>query len=337
MGEALWVYAEHQEDEIGGSSLELICEAKKLADKMQAELSVILLGHGVAVKTESLGRYGVDKAYVSDHTALGSYHPERFTDLLTGLVRDHDPGILLFPATTTTEDLAPRVAARLRTQLIPHCDKLALSDEGQLLLTRLTHQSKVHTTLASPSSRPQMATFEPGIGKVKKKPTSQDIDHIQVDPEAYLPEGSRGIEVTGFIKADPRTIDISEAELIVSGGKGVEDEGHFQLIHDLADAMGASVAGSRVAVDNQWIGRERQIGQSGQTVSPNLMISCGISGANAHTFGMRDTKILVAINKDKAAPIMKMADLGVVGDLKEVLPILIDRLKEARKQSEPED
>jgi electron transfer flavoprotein alpha subunit len=154
-----------------------------------------------------------------------------------------------------------------------------------------------------------------------------------VEPTAYLRPHSQRIEIVGFIKADPGTIEISEAELIVSGGKGAEDEKGFQLIRDLAEVLEAALAGSRMAVDHQWVDRARQIGQSGKTVAPNLMISCGVSGASAHIFGMRDTKTLIAINKDKAAPIMKMADLAVEGDLREILPALIKNLKEmnARK------
>lgn len=333
MSDAVWVFAEHRAGEIIDSSLELICEGRRLADKLKDSLCVVLLGQRIAAYGESLSEYGVNTIYAVDHERLETYHPERFTDVIVGMVKAYDPRVLLFSETTTVQDLAPRVAGRLRTQLVPRCDKLDISEEGWLLQTRLAHQNKLHATLVCPDAKPQIATFEPGIGKVRKTGSSREMDRVQVDPKEYIKSETDAIEITGFIKADPRTIDIADAELIVSGGKGAEDETHFQLIHDLADAMGASVAGSRVAVDNQWIGRDRQIGQSGQTVSPDLMISCGISGANAHILGMRDTKTLIAINKDKSAPIMKLADLGVVGNLHEVLPELIDRLKEIKKQS----
>lgn len=333
MPNAVWVFAENKAGEYIDSSLELICEGKRLAGKLQEKLCAILIGHRVESLAETLAQYGVDTTYTVEQPGLETYHPERFTNIIAGLAGTYDPGMLLYSATTMAQDLAPRVAARLRTNLIPNCDRLEISGEGIFLQTRLTHQNKLHTTLASPHTRPQMATFEPGVGKIKKVAPSQEMERIQVDPRDYIEPEACAIKITRFIKADPRTIDISDAELIVSGGKGVGEEAHFQLIHDLADALGASVAGSRVAVDNQWIGRERQIGQSGQTVSPDLMISCGISGATAHTFGMRDTKTLIAINKEKAAPMMKLADLGVVGDLHGVLPVLIKRLKEIKKQS----
>lgn len=329
MNEAVWVFAECHRGDVVDSSLELICEGRRLAGILQDQLCVVLFGHGLDAPTKALSPYGVKIVYVIDDPLFETYHPELFTGALAGLVRDHDPGILLLSATIVGQDLSARVAARIRTTLAPNCDKLAISDEGLLLQTRLTHQNKVHTTIACSGARPQMATFKPGMGKVKAADASGKIpmEIISVPHTDYVTPESRRIEITGFIKADPRTIGISEAELIVSGGKGVRDAEHFQLIRDLADAIGAAFAGSRMAVDNQWIGRERQIGQSGEMVSPDLMISCGISGANAHTFGMRDTKTLIAINKDKTAPIMKLADLGVVGDLHEIIPELIEQLK----------
>jgi len=328
MADPVWTFAEHHAGRFIDPSLELIGVGKRLAGRLADKLCVVLLGHRVGELAESLSQYGVDIVYLADDPRLSTHHPESATDLVAGLAEAHDPGVLLFSSTTLAQDLAPRVAARLRTNLAPCCDKLEVSEEGLLLQTRLTHQNRLHTTQACPGARPQMATFEPGIVKIDGSTFGSQMDVIPVDPNEFLRPDAHCIEVTGFIKADPRLIDISDAELIVSGGKGVKDGDHFQLIHDLADALGASVAGSRVAVDNEWIGRERQIGQSGQTVSPELMISCGISGASAHTFGMRDTKALVAINRDKSAPIMKLADLGVVGDLHEVLPELTKRLRE---------
>jgi electron transfer flavoprotein alpha subunit len=177
-----------------------------------------------------------------------------------------------------------------------------------------------------------MATVSPGAAKIKQTAVSEDFKVISLDLNDFISIEQEKIRVAGFIKADPKTIDISDAELIVSGGRGAGDKAGFELIEDLADALNAAVAGSRVAVDNQWIGKERQIGQSGKSVSPELMISCGVSGASAHTFGMRETKTLIAVNKDRAAPIMKMADLGVVGDLHEILPELTRRIREMKKE-----
>ena len=328
MNEAVWIFAEQQEGELLDSSLELVCEGRRLADLAKGELGVVLFGRRIEDLAEILPPYGADSGFLLDHEFFENYHPDLFTGTLAGLVKAQNPGILLFSATTIGQDLAPRVAARLRTTLVPGCDKLEISDDGSLLQTRLAFQNKVHATITCPGARPQIATFSPGVAKIKKSAEPKETRIIPVEHTDYLQPDSRRIEITGFIKADPRTIDITDAEVIVSGGKGVKDKQSFQLIWDLAEALGASVAGSRMAVDNEWIDRERQIGQSGKTISPDLIISCGISGASAHTFGMRDTKTIIAINEDKAAPIMKMADLAVVGDLHEILPELIKQLNE---------
>ena len=328
MNHHVWVFAEHKDGEVIESSLELICEGRRLAGQLKVKLCVIMLGHHISALAGSISKYGMDTVFVADHELFDGYRPECCTAVLAGLVKAYGPDIFLFSSTVVGQDLAPRVAAKLKTCLASDCDKFQISDEGLLLQIRLAYQNKLHTTVVSPAVKPQMATVTPGIAKVKKTATSPDFKVVPIDPAEYMAPDTERIKKTGFMKADPKTIDISDAQLIVSGGKGVKDENSFTLIHDLADALGASVAGSRVAVDNQWVGKERQIGQSGKTVSPDLMISCGISGASAHTFGMRDTKTLIAINNDKAAPIMKLADLGVVGDLHEILPELIRQLKQ---------
>lgn len=323
----LWVFVEQQKGEMLESSLELVCEGRKLADVLKGRLSVILFGYEIGDAVQTLSRYGADAVFLSDDAVFEKYQPGIFTGTLVGLVRLHDPDILLLSATIVGQDLAPRVAGKLRTNLVPNCDRFGISDDGLLLQTRLTHQNKLHTSVICPGARPQIATLLPGSTKKREAKGQEKMEIIEVDHTQHLVQGPGEIEITGFIKADPATIDIADAELIVSGGKGVGDKESFQLIEELAVAVGASVAGSRVAVDNGWIGRERQIGQSGQSVSPYLMLSFGISGASAHTFGMRDTKTLIAVNKDKAAPLMKMADLGVVGDLHEILPELIERIR----------
>ena len=327
MNNHIWIFAEHKDGELIESSLELICEGRRLADHLKEKLCVIIFGHGTKALAESLSQYGMETICLVDDELCDKYRADIYAAVLAGFAKACGPDILLLSSTAVGQDLAPRVAAKLNTCLASNCDKLQISDEGLLLCIRLAYQNKVHITVVCRDAKPQMATVSPGIAKVKKTSTSPEFNILSIDPVEYMTPEMEKVKITGFIKADPKTIDISDAELIVSGGKGVKNEDGFALIHDLADVLGASVAGSRVAVDNQWIDRIRQIGQSGKTVSPDLMISCGISGASAHTFGMRDTKNLIAINEDKAAPIMKLADLGVVGDLHEILPELIDRLK----------
>ncbi|MFO7965170.1 MAG: electron transfer flavoprotein subunit alpha/FixB family protein [Desulfobacterales bacterium] len=324
----IWVFAEHSDGEIIEHALELICEGRKLAERLKGRLCALILGHRIENVAESIADYGVETVFIADDERFDRYRPECFTAVIAGLAGVHVPDILLFGSTVVGQDLAPRVAAKLRTCLAANCDRLQISEEGLLLQTRLAYRNKLHTTVVCPDARPQTALVAPGVTKVKKASKHPDFSMISIDPAIYISSRTEKIEPVRLIKSDPKTIDITDAEMIVSGGKGVDDEEGFKLIHDLADALGAAVAGSRPAVDNRWIGRERQIGQSGKTVSPVLMISCGISGASAHTFGMRDTKNLIAINTDKTAPIMKFADLGVAGDLRAILPELISRLKE---------
>jgi electron transfer flavoprotein alpha subunit len=327
----IWIFAEHKDDEFLETSLELICEGKRLADRLKETLNGVLFGHAVTSLAESLALYGVNTVFAADHPSLSAYRPELYTTILAGLTQSHNPVALLFASTAAGQDLATRVAARLRTILAPNCDKFQVSPDGRLLLNRLMYQSKVHATLATLDARPLLATVVPGISKIKKTNPCDGFSVIKADTLNSFVVKPEKIENRRFIQADPKSVDIPNAERIISGGKGVGDEQGFDLITELAEALDASVAGSRAAVDNRWIGRERQIGQSGKTVAPSLMISCGISGAGAHIFGMKETQTLIAINKDKAAPIMKMADLGVIGDLHAILPELIKQIKEQKK------
>lgn len=325
MNKEIWVFAERKNGEVLETSLELICEGRRITSLLNGEFVVILMGRDVAPVAKTLDVYGMDRVLMIDHENLSSYHPEVYAAVLAGIIKACDPEFFLMSETILTRDMAPRVAASLRTGLASGCDKLQV-EKNDLLLTRLTHRKKIHTTISLTGNRPRMATVTPGIAKIKKTKPSEGFTIDAIDPAEFAFSEEERIRITRFIKADPKTIDISDAEIIVTGGRGAGDENGFALVEELADALNATVAGSRVAVDNQWITKERQIGQSGKIVSPDMMISCGISGATAHTFGMRDTGTLIAINKDKAAPIMKMADLGVVGDMKEILPELIKKI-----------
>jgi electron transfer flavoprotein alpha subunit len=331
MNKEICVFAEHKNGEISEISLELICEGRRIAALMNEELTVILMGKNLTPMGDAIAAYGANRVLLVDHDMLSPYHPEIHTAVLAEIIKARKPGTFLMSETVRSRDLAPRVAARLRAGLASGCDKL-LVDKNGLRLNRLTHRNKIHTTISLSDNRPGMATVTSGIAKIKKTKPVEACTVTSIDPAEFILPETEKIRITRFIKADPKTIDISDAELIVSGGRGAGDENGFALVRNLADALNAAVAGSRVAVDNQWIGKQRQIGQSGKSVSPDLMISCGVSGASAHTFGMRETGTLIAINKDKAAPIMKMADLGVVGDMKEILPELIEKINSIKKE-----
>lgn len=331
MSGEIWTYAEEKKGELPESSLEPIWAARRLADQRAGgRVTVVLLGGRPEKVVAVPGRHGADRVFWAEGERIGRHSPEFLTGILSGLVGRHDPSVFLFPATDAGRDLAPRVAARVRAPLFPECDRLEWSPDGFLAARRLTHGRKVHVTAVCRNARPQMAILAPGAGGSKEAAagpaTPPEIVRIDL---RVLPGGGarRRVGVVGHERADPGTVDITDAETIVAGGKGACGEDGFRWIEELAEAIGASVAGTRAAVDLGCIGRERQIGQSGKAVSPGLLISCGISGANAHVVGMRDSRTVVAINTDRNAPMLALADLAVVGDLREVLPALIDRIR----------
>jgi electron transfer flavoprotein alpha subunit len=341
MGGGVWVYAEEEDGELPESSLEVISEGRRLADQGKGEkVSVVLLGAHARDLVSIPALYGAHRVLWAEEKRFARYMPEVLTGILAGMIKRHDPAIFLFAATDVGKDLAPRVAARVRTGLFPSCDRLERSSDGLLVHTRLTHGRKVQVTVQCRNARPQMATVEPGVvrkRKVSSPGETEPPEIVEVFPGEYRGDQGERVKVIGFIKADPRTVDIADAERIVAGGKGACEEESFRWVSSLADAIGASIGGSRAAVDLGFIHRDRQIGQSGKTVSPRLLISCGISGAPAHVVGMRESGTIIAINSDRHAPMLMLADLAVVGDLREILPVLTDRLRMGETQEKRPD
>lgn len=338
MAGGIWVYAEEKNGELPDSSLEVISEGRRLADPGKGErVNVVLLGERARDLAAIPTGYGAHRVFWAEEKRFARYMPDVLAGILAGMIGRHDPSIFLFSATDVGKDLAPRVAARVKAPLFPGCDRLDRSPDGLLVPTRLTHGRKVHVTALCRNARPQMATVEPGNARIRKVSPSAGQDPPEIVEVRTVEYGGNVLErvkVVDFIKADPRTVDIADAERIVAGGKGACEGENFRWISSLADALGASVGGSRAAVDLGFIHRDRQIGQSGKTVSPKLLISCGISGATAHVAGMRESKTIIAINTNRHAPMLKLADLAVVGDLCEILPALIDRLRKGGAQKE---
>jgi len=322
------VFGEQREGRISPVVYELIGKGRELADKLEEELSCVVLGANILEQAEDLVNYGVDKVYVYDDPCLAIFRDDPYTDILADFVRKVKPSIFLIGATSIGRSLAPRVASRLKTGLTADCTGLEIDPESRLLLqTRPAFGGNVMATIICPNSRPQMATVRYKIMKRAERIPGYKGEVIQMkfNPEQLTDR----VKVKGFRKEETG-ISITEAEIIVSGGKGLGSPNGFKLIKELADLLGGAVGASRSVVDEGWISYPHQVGLSGKTVRPRLYIACGISGSVQHLAGMSGSEIIVAINKDPSAPIFKVADLGLVGDLYEVVPELIKRIKEIK-------
>lgn len=325
----VWVFAEQREGELQKVSLELLGEGRRQADKLGVELTAVLLGNNVAGLADTLAKHGADKVLVAEDKNLEHYTTDAYTKVICDLVNERKPGILFVGATFIGRDLGPRIAARLSTGLTADCTSIDVEVEsGALLATRPAFGGNLMATIACPDHRPQMATVRPGVfTKSTEKNTEFVVENVKVQIE---PSDIR-TQVLEIVKANKEIIDIGEAKVIVSGGRGVGSEENFELLRQLAHALGGVVAGSRAAVEKGWIDAAYQVGQTGKTVKPTIYVACGISGAIQHVAGMQDSDMIIAINKDETAPIMNVADYGIVGDLNKVIPEMITQLKEIQE------
>ena len=322
----VWVFAEQREGELQKVSLELLGEGKKIAEKLGVKLTALLLGNNVEGLADTLAKHGADEVLVADDAKLEHYTTEAYAKVIVDLVHERKPGILFIGATFIGRDLGPRVSARLQTGLTADCTSLDVEVEnGELLATRPAFGGNLMATIACPEHRPQMATVRPGVfDKVETDGKNCNIEKVEVK----LTDADIRTKVLETIKSKKNVVDISEAKVIVSGGRGVGSKENFELLKELADVLGGTVAGSRAAIEKGWIDPAYQVGQTGKTVKPSIYIACGISGAIQHVAGMQDSDMIIAINKDNTAPIMKIADYGIVGDLNKVIPELIAQAKE---------
>ena len=325
----IWVFAEQREGKLQKVSLELLGEGKRLANELGVKLTAILLGNNVEGLASILGEHGADEVLVAESPELEHYTTDGYTKVICDLANERKPGIIFIGATFIGRDLGPRVAARLSTGLTADCTSLAVEvSDGALLATRPAFGGNLMATIACPDHRPQMATVRPGVfTKSTEKNTEFVVENVKVQIE---PSDIR-TQVLEIVKANKEIIDIGEAKVIVSGGRGVGSEENFELLRQLAHAVGGVVAGSRAGVEKGWIDAAYQVGQTGKTVKPTIYVACGISGAIQHVAGMQDSDMIIAINKDETAPIMKVADYGIVGDLNKVIPEMITQLKEIQE------
>lgn len=302
---------------------EVMSEGRRLADQLGGELVAVLLGSGITGLGAELAHYGADKILVSDNEIFQNYSSEGYTKTILEAVKKVDPEIILLPASSFGKDLGPRLAAHLDVGLATDCVKLKL-ENGKLHAMRPMYAGKIlaeHQLLASP----QMASLRPNNFPVLNPDTSKTA---AVEPIAVpVSAGDLKAVVKEFISGEGGKIELSEADVIVSGGRGIKGSENYKILEELADVLGAAVGASRSVVDAGWRPHSDQVGQTGKTVSPNLYIACGISGAIQHLAGMSSSKCIVAINKDPDAPIFQRADYGIVGDLFEVVPKLTEEFK----------
>ncbi|AJD30358.1 MULTISPECIES: electron transfer flavoprotein subunit alpha/FixB family protein [Clostridium] len=323
----IWVFAEQREGKLQKVVLELIGKGKELSKKLGVELTAVLLGNNVDDIAQQLIQYGADKVLYANDPLLKNYTTDGYTKVIYDLIQKRKPEILLVGATYIGRDLAPRISSRLGTGLTADCTGLDIDEDTRnLLMTRPAFGGNLMATIVCESNRPQMSTVRPGVFEKLEKDNSRkgNIEKIKFD----LKESDIKVKIKEVIKLAKKIEDISEAKILVSGGRGLGGPEGFKELRELADLIGGAISGSRAAVDSGWIDKAYQVGQTGKTVRPNLYIACGISGAIQHLAGMQDSDYIVAINKDESAPIMKVADLSIVGDYKKVLPSMIDEIKQ---------
>ena len=324
----VYVFVQQVDNKITGVSFELIGKAKELAAAMDTQVTAILLGYNVESLCDELAEYGADKIVMVDNEALEPYRTEPYAYAISAIIEKYKPSVVLYGATAIGRDLAPRVSARVRTGLTADCTKLEVDLETKgLQMTRPAFGGNIMATILCPEHRPQMATVRPGVMQKIKPVKGAKAEVEKLDLE-FVPNHNY-VEVEEVIKKVSNKIDIQDAKILVSGGRGVGCPENFKLLSDLAEAIGGEVSASRACVDAGWAEKDIQVGQTGKTVRPNLYIACGISGAIQHLAGMEESDVIIAINKDESAPIFEVADYGIVGDLTKILPIFTEKVKEA--------
>ncbi len=336
MSKNVFVIAEQRDGELQKVSPELIGKARELADDLGQEVYAILLGENVKAKADVLIHHGADKVIVVDHPLLKEYVTEPYAKSIYTIVERYDPEIVLFGATSIGRDLAPRLAARIHTGLTADCTGLEIDSETRLLrMTRPAFGGNLMATVVCQDYRPQMATVRPGVMTPMENDNNRKGEVIMED--VGLTDADMNVKIIEVAKEEKKKLDITEARILVSGGRGLGGPEGFDLLAELAEAMEGEISSSRASVDAGWIEKARQVGQTGKTVRPDIYFALGISGAIQHLAGMEESGLIIAINKSDSAPIFDVADLGIVGDLHKVLPKLIEQYKKAKAAKEEID
>lgn len=333
----VYVFAQQVDNEISSIAFELLGKAKDLAKDLSTDVTAVLIGSDVKGLADQLAEYGADKVIVVDDPELKDYRTEPYAHALSSVINKYKPEIMLVGATAIGRDLGPRVSARVATGLTADCTVLEIGDfplqavpgqeqlHNQLLMTRPAFGGNTIATIACPYNRPQMATVRAGVMQ-KIEPIKGARAVVEEFNPGFTPD-NKYVEILDIVKSVAETVDIMDAKILVSGGRGVGSPENFKILEDLAEVLGGTVSCSRAVVDSGWKPKDLQVGQTGKTVRPNVYFAIGISGAIQHLAGMEESDLIVAINKDETAPIFDVADYGIVGDLNKIVPALTEKLK----------
>ena len=333
----VYVFAQQVDNIVNSIAFELIGKGKDLAADLGTEVTAVLVGSGVKGLADELAEYGADRVIVVDDPELKEYRTEPYAHALASVIEKYKPEIFLVGATAIGRDLGPRVSARIHTGLTADCTQLDIGDfplnpipgkeqkHNQLLMTRPAFGGNTIATIACPDFRPQMATVRPGVMQKREKQAGVKANVEEFNP-GFTPNNNY-VEILEVVKAVSETVDIMDAKILVSGGRGMGGPENFKMLEDLAEVLGGTVSCSRAVVDAGWKPKDLQVGQTGKTVRPNVYFAIGISGAIQHLAGMEESDIIIAINKDETAPIFEVADFGLVGDLNKIVPALTEKLR----------
>ena len=335
----VYVFAQQVDNVVSGIAYELIGKGKELAKDLGTEVTAVLIGSDVKGLADDLAAYGADKVIVVDDPELKEYRTEPYAHALASVIEKYKPEIMLVGATAIGRDLGPRVSARVHTGLTADCTQLEIGDfplnpvpgqeqkHNQLLMTRPAFGGNTIATIACPNFRPQMATVRPGV--MQKLPKVEGAKAVVEEFNPGFTPDNKDVEILDIVKSVVDTVDIMDAKILVSGGRGVGSPENFKLLDDLAEAIGGTVS----VVDAGWKPKDLQVGQTGKTVRPNVYFAIGISGAIQHLAGMEESDLIIAINKDETAPIFDVADYGIVGDLNKIVPLLTQQIKAVKAQN----
>ena len=322
----IYVFVEQREGAIQPVGIELLTKARELAERSNEKVVAVLLGHGIGSQAQHLIAYGADKVLYVDDPVLEPYTTEPYAQAITQIVNWCKPSVLLIGATTIGRDLGPRLSARLGTGLTADCTGLDISENGDLMMTRPAFGGNLMATIICKEHRPQMSTVRPGVMRAGAPDESRQGE-VEAFPVKFDPSRFK-VRVMQVVREQKNLVDITDAKVLVSGGRGVGNAEGFKMLKELAAVLGgAEVSSSRAMVDAGVMDHNRQVGQTGKTVRPDLYFALGISGAIQHLAGMEESDYIIAVNKDKFAPIFQVADLGIVGDLKKIIPLVTEKLK----------